>query len=70
MGQPVPPENVRLVDPLGNEWPCEVTYEGFVGGVHRWRAVPTHISAEFGPGWKVMVSTLPAGTEVSVSMES
>jgi hypothetical protein len=68
LGPPVPPENVRLVDPHGNEWPCDVVYEGTVAGVHRWRATPLNPTAPVTAGWSMTIGLLPGGTEVSVPL--
>ena len=66
---PDAPENVRLVDPLGNEWPCDVTYLGVRDGMQRWEATPTHLSVAFEHGWKVRVGTLPRTELVLVGDE-
>lgn len=69
LGPPVPPENVRLIDPHGNEWPCHVVYEGVVAGVHRWRATPLDSTLHVTAGWSVSISILPGETEVHMPLE-
>lgn len=59
---PVPPDNVRLIDPMGNSWPCDVVYDGMQGDCHMWLAIPRHVPTRFGAGWKVRVGTMPGKT--------
>lgn len=61
---PQPPEDVRLVDPLGNEWPCELEYNGEYEGIHSWIATPTHMSIKYDQGWTVKIRLLPSKTSV------
>ena len=40
MSRPEPPQNVRVIDQRGNEWPCTIDYSGEADGMHCWLATP------------------------------
>jgi len=64
-----PPENVRLVDPLGNEWHCELKYDGEHEDIHNWLATPTHMPTKFGKGWEVKIGILPSQTSITLGVD-
>jgi hypothetical protein len=72
--EPRPPEGLRLVDPNGREWPCDVAFiRTDERGMNYWQATPIGLTRKAaklltGPlgvqGWQIKLDVLPAKTSV------
>lgn len=64
---PVPPTNARLEFDNGDIIPLECTYEGFIDGMHVWKAV-TNIDVTGRQAARLLFDTIPGYTSIVLEM--
>lgn len=76
MYDPKPPEDVRLIDPNGEVWPCSVAFSHTDDrGMHYWIATPVGLCLEDVKkmprtgkhGWQFKMALLPARTQIKIN---
>ena len=70
--EPKPPEGLRLIDPNGKEWPCNVAFSHTdLEGINHWKATPIGLTRDLArviggdiSGWQIKMDVLPGFTAV------